>query len=296
MSILVIGMATVDVIFENVSSNIMKLDKCSVKPPKITTGGDALNVSKILSILGENVSLISSIGLDDYGNYILSELDKYKIKNNVNIQDSHTAVSYVLLDEDKERHFVSIDEIFDEMKLNDDYVNLISDYNYIYYGSSLTMKKMDEEYLLNIMKVAKKNGATTFMDAAVNYDVKQEQIDIVLKSLKYVDYFIPSIEEMEILTKTRDFRKAFAFFQKYECKNVIVKSGSNGVYILDYYNPINIPVEPVKRIVDTTGAGDSFVGGFIKSIKNGSSLEDACRYGNSIARKTIQTYGVEIKI
>lgn len=294
MSVLVYGFSTCDIIFDNVSSEIMTIDKCSVFPPTITTGGDALNVSKILSRLDVNVSLVSSLGKDMYGDIVMNDIKSFNIDDeHVRIVDNaHTAVSYVLLDYEKERHFIAVDDILNEMNFTEKEISLAKEFDYVYFGSALLMKKIDTESLGKIMKKAKENNSITFMDAAVNYDADEKQKEAVLNSLIYVDYFIPSIDEVELLTGTRDIESAFEVFRNYGCNNIVIKDGSEGAHISFEGRKVTVSPNRIRNVIDTTGAGDSFVGGFIYSIMQGYSIEKACEIGNRVAGITIQHKGV----
>lgn len=54
-----------------------------------------------------------------------------------------------------------------------------------------------------------------------------------------------------------------------------------------------VPVEPLPKeaVVDTNGAGDSFVGAFLSSIYQGHSIEVSINHGNHLARECVQRSG-----
>jgi adenosine kinase len=57
----------------------------------------------------------------------------------------------------------------------------------------------------------------------------------------------------------------------------------------------SVPPVPKEEIVDTNGAGDSFVGGFLARYSTGTSLEEAVAAGNYTAGMTIRTSGTNFK-
>ena len=55
----------------------------------------------------------------------------------------------------------------------------------------------------------------------------------------------------------------------------------------------HIPAYPGAKVVDTTGAGDSFVAGFIHGLSKGLSLQDCCRYGCAVSSVVVEHMGTQ---
>ena len=80
-----------------------------------------------------------------------------------------------------------------------------------------------------------------------------------------------------------------SYFQNLGVKHIVITLGSKGVSFYDG-NVRTIPSRKVKA-VDTTAAGDTFLGAFVSSLVNGSTIEQACIYGNAAASITVTRLG-----
>lgn len=75
-------------------------------------------------------------------------------------------------------------------------------------------------------------------------------------------------------------------------EKVIVKLGSRGSICIDKNQEIKTGVYPVPEVLDPTGAGDVFGGGFISGLSEGLSIIDAMRRGTALASFCIEDFGV----
>ncbi|MBP5330890.1 MAG: hypothetical protein J6Y89_03455 [Lachnospiraceae bacterium] len=75
-------------------------------------------------------------------------------------------------------------------------------------------------------------------------------------------------------------------------KCVIIKCGKNGCVYADEKGIYSIPAFPAKAI-DTTGAGDGFVAGFIYGLANEMPIRECCRYGNATASVIVEHMGTQ---
>ena len=123
-------------------------------------------------------------------------------------------------------------------------------------------------------------------------------IDISLDSLKNVikktDIFLLNDEEAFLLTDTKNIEDAALILSKMGPDIIIIKKGSLGSYILDINNNIkmNVPAFAIDNVIDTTGAGDSFAGGFVGCLNN-DNIVDSVIAGSAIASFTVSAFGVE---
>lgn len=293
MSTLCVGMMTCDIPLTPIPSNIMNIDKCSIRIPKPSSGGDALNVAIGLGKLGEDVEIIGRIGRDSYGDFIKScaLASNVKVDNVVTDPEESTAISYVLIDETGERHFISSDAIFHKLCIDDIPIESIKKTDIVYFGSSLVMDGMDYGGTAMLFKKAHEQGALTAMDAAVNPLKTEGCIALLEDALYETDLFMPSYEEAVLLTGKKNIDEIRQCFQKYNLKILIIKLGSKGCYTTDFIEEQYAGVYPKIKVVDTDGAGDSFVAGFLYAYGHSFDAFDSAIFANGVAAKNVSVIG-----
>ena len=122
------------------------------------------------------------------------------------------------------------------------------------------------------------------------YDTLSEEI------LKRCTYLIPNQSEgRQILGLSTDDpitdeMVAERLFEK-GAKNVIVTLGSNGVYVKNEHMKVHVEGNSVQA-VDTTGAGDTFIGAFCVALAEGKDIVSAVKFGNAAAGIAVTRYGV----
>ena len=79
-----------------------------------------------------------------------------------------------------------------------------------------------------------------------------------------------------------------------KCSIAIVKVGGNGSYIRKGTEEIKVEAIPVKKVIDTTGAGDYFASGFLYGLTCGYSLEKCAKIGSILSGNVIQIVGTTI--
>jgi ribokinase len=134
-------------------------------------------------------------------------------------------------------------------------------------------------------------GATTILNPAPAIAFDAEMLDLV-------DILILNETELGLLAKTelRDtdnhgrFVEAARSLRTGNGKIVCVTLGKRGVLALVDGDPVMIPGRPVKTI-DTTGAGDCFVGAVASQLAQGKSIRDALYYANVAASICVQRMG-----
>ena len=124
-------------------------------------------------------------------------------------------------------------------------------------------------------------------------------IDIANKDLKdlvrRVDLFCINFNEARALSGMdgADFKKMSEAILNLGPKSLIIKDGKNGSYFFNSSESFSIKAFPVNNVVDTTGAGDAYIGGILMGKMNGMNMIDSMRMGAVTASFCIEGVGIE---
>ncbi len=152
----------------------------------------------------------------------------------------------------------------------------------------LTQFEVPLKSILLALKLAKKHGLKTVVDPAPIKKINNNQM------WELVDYLLPNEIELKELTRTEDVLKGINIIKSRGVKEIIVKLGKKGAVYEDEGKLLSFPAVPVDKVVDTTGAGDCFIAGFLSGMIQWGDIHRAIRIGNLTASYSIQKKGAAI--
>ena len=123
---------------------------------------------------------------------------------------------------------------------------------------------------------------------------KIKELDEVIKK---VDILFINEDELKMLTGENNIFKAAEITEKYDLKLIIVKKGEHGALAIKGDFIFFAPVFPVKKVVDPTGAGDSFAGGFMGYLAKANrfdenTIKNAMIYGTVLASFNVEDFSL----
>ena len=152
----------------------------------------------------------------------------------------------------------------------------------------LTQFEVPLKSILLALKFAKKYGLKTVMDPAPVKKINNDDI------WGLVDYLLPNEIELRELTRTENILKAIHTLKSRGVKEVIVKLGKQGAAYEGKGKLVAFPATPVEQRIDTTGAGDCFIAGFLYGMIQQSDISQAIKIANLTASYSIQKKGAAI--
>ncbi len=132
---------------------------------------------------------------------------------------------------------------------------------------------------------------------SMNYWIDHKRQSL-LRLMRSVNIFVANDAEARSLTGEINLIKAAKALRKIGAPIVVVKKGEHGVLVSFDDFIFCLPAYPVERIVDPTGAGDTFAGGFmgyltrVKKVDD-SALKKAIGYGTIMASFNVEGFGIE---
>lgn len=292
LDVLCLGAAVVDIPLRPVSKDIFRIESYPIEKIAMVVGGDAMNEATIISRLGFSTGLMTCVGKDIAGNFILDSCKKDKIDTSgVCIDPSiDTSINVGLVTADGERTFVTNrNGSLWKMSMEHVEVNKIKEAKILSLASIFNCPLLDGQALVKIFKEAKAAGMLITADMIMPR--LKETLEDVKEALAYVDYFFPNFDEACLLTGESTEEKVADILYSCGVKNVIMKIGKRGCYIRNAEGAFIVPACKGITAIDTIGAGDNFASGFISGLLEGKDIKECAIYANCTAAVSVQYIG-----
>lgn len=238
--------------------------------------------------LNGDVTFLGKVGRDSFGSSLLKSMNEAGV-NTVGVEEisESTGIAVINVDKNGNNNIVVIPG-----------ANWKVDYNYLHRHISAFEKSDIVVFQLEIpletvkegLKIAKKLGKTTILNPAPARDLDDETIS-------YIDILVPNEHELERMTgievtDEESMLKAANILLNKGVKKIIVTLGSKGALYIDeethkFYDAYKV------KVVDTTAAGDSFIGGFTSYFVKDGNIEEAIDMGQKTAALSIQKFGAQ---
>lgn len=263
-----------------VGGETLTADKYYVNP-----GGKGANQAVAIAKLGGKVAMIGKVGSDETGDALKNNLKAMGVDESmVTRADVPSGIAMIIVEGGENRiilykganHSVTKADVDEGLKNAKP-------------GDALVMQlEIPLETVTYAAAVAKQKGMLVLLNPAPAVPLGEEL-------LKNVDIIAPNETETEILTGVgldSDVHIALAVKKLYQLgvKRVIITMGSRGSIVAE--GQTITPVEPRKvKAVDTTSAGDTFVGATVLRYLDGDTLEDAARFASVASSITVTREG-----
>jgi len=252
---------------------------------RVIPGGKGGNQAVAASRLGANVSMLGRVGRDNFGDFLLDNLKANHVDTQlIQRDDASTGTATIIVDANGQNSIVLSAGANGKVSSSDVELVSFSDFSLL-----LLQLEIPTPTVLSAATLAKQNGVRVILNPAPAKELPNELISLA-------DFLIPNETELSLLTGMEvnnipSAEKAAHALLNKGAKNVIVTLGNKGAFIVN--EETNTHVETYKvDVVDTTAAGDAFIGGFA-SILDSSNLLDAVRYGCACGALATTKFGAQ---
>jgi len=251
-------------------------------------GGSGVNTAKAIAHLGRGCGLLGKCGNDADGKACIEALRENGITPYFQTFDSPTGRVCCLISPDGRRTMRA-------------YFGKVSDATPIALDRELFLEAKlihiegyairNPAFLQEVMQLAKDTETLVSMDMG-SKELVSEYCDNLLELIEnYIDIIFANAEEAFTLTSLSPEEASISLSRK--CPVVVVTDGKNGGYVAkcgcsERYYPFP------ATLVDDTGAGDFFIGGFLDAYLEGKALIDCAGQGAQVASKIITVIGTEL--
>lgn len=263
-----------------------------IKSTNYFPGGSGTNVIVQASRLGTHCGFIAQTGDDAIGKDIRRSLQDENINIDAMFIKSggvslHTNI--VVDDEGKKFILLNMGDAFLSLNSSD------MDLNYVKSSKVFYTDLLPGEPAIAALKVAREANVKTAFNMQVGLPTMEGfgvSKEVILDTLKYVDVFAPCRDGLYALAGTTDLCECNRFIRKYFNGVLLITLGAEGSVSFDNSSKmIKMPVIKTE-VVDTTGAGDSFMGSFIYAYMHKKvELEAAMYFATACAAYTCRGLG-----
>jgi sugar/nucleoside kinase (ribokinase family) len=309
MKILGIGNAIVDVICKvndsfidhnNLTKSTMKLffDEnqfknllTNLKIEKTVSGGSVANSIVGLSQLGGKVGFIGKVSDDDFGEKYEEGLKKENVEYfyTKKKEELPTGTCLILVTPDSERTMCTFLGTAGKINENDISSDAIKRSQIIFLEGYLwdegEPKKAFDKAINNANKVALSLSDQFCVDRHKPHflNLVQEKIDITFANE----------QEITSLIEAKNFDQVINFSKKLK-KLIVITRGEKGAVAINGEEVVESGIKKDLKIVDLTGAGDLFAGGFLHGYVNKLSIKESLEKGTEMSSRVIQQIGARL--
>ena len=246
-------------------------------------GGKGANQAVMAAHCGADVHFIGKLGNDVFGTAIADNFVKVGIhSDSVERSETPTGVAHIWVDGNGENRIIIIPGANHEIESAKavEAINAIKDLSVV-----VAQCEIKQEVTLAAFKAAKARGCTTVLNPAPYQEISAELLALC-------DWIIPNETEFRELhgalptsdSVLQSFRPG---------KNSIVTLGSQGAVYVSADGQLTKVAAPKVTAVDTTGAGDAFVGTFAYSLASGKDPVTAMTLGIKVASLSVTQKGAQ---
>jgi 2-dehydro-3-deoxygluconokinase len=272
-------------------------------------GGDTLNTAIHLARAGLDVAYVTAVGDDPISEDLVATWAKEGINTSfVMRHPTHTLGIYAIhVDGQGERSFTywrdksAARDMF-SLPLIENALQGARDASMLYFSliSLAILPKVGQEKLLDLAKEVRANGGKTAFDS--NYRPKlwpghQTAKDISARAAGLATIGLPTdVDERQIHQTQLSAQNIASLWQGFGCQNVLVKAGEHGCYGVEGDQQlVHYPANLVS-VIDSSGAGDAFNGGFLAAHLKGHSISQSVKKGQALASWVIGQKGAVPKM
>jgi fructokinase len=272
--ILCIGEALIDMICTDKGQSLSNGENFLKKP-----GGAPTNVAAAIGALGGEVALVAKVGKDPFGNQLIQVMNDFAVDTKWMLQDEKyfTTMAFVSLMKNGERDFV-FNRGADGQLSNENIAGIhVEDFAIVHFGSATGFLNgpLKEAYK-NLLHAARAKNIFVSFDPNYRHLLFPNDTENFIEQswyfLQNCDFFKLSDEEALLITKANTVEEAANILLAKTTANFAITIGAEGT-LFGHNNATTIIPSIKISPIDTTGAGDAFVGALLFQLSKKSTIE-----------------------
>lgn len=284
-----VGVLVADVIVRPVDQWPVQGRLMLVDGIELHSGGLAHTTGVTLAKLGVPTAVVGRVGTDRLGTFLIDVLREHGIEAYVQRDDvGRTSATVVVVASSGERSFLHFPGANAHLAPHDIPEALLARSRIVHLGGYFLLPALDGAPAAALFQRAKALGCHTSLDMA--WDVRARWMSTLAPCLPYLDVLFGNRDELFRVTGTEDPARMAALLRESGAGVVAVKLGEGGAYVDDGRWRGRVPAFSVD-VVDTTGAGDAFCGGFLAGYLAEWDVARTARFANAVGAMCVTAVG-----
>jgi len=269
--------------------------KSIIKIEKIQAGGSVANTMAGISYLKGKPSFIGKITSDEFGKIYKKSLEKINVNfcYSEKSENLGTGGSIIFMTPDSERTMCTYLGISSQLSKEDINENDLKNHKIIFLEGYLWDKGISGEMFKHVINLGKKNNIEIAMSLSDILCVNRHRNDFLNLLKNDLNILIGNDNEINQLLGKDKLQDSINELKKIN-KLIIITRNKNGSLAIFNNEIINCESIEVKKVVDSTGAGDLFAAGFFKEYLDKSNIKKCLNAGSELAAKIIQKIGARL--
>lgn len=267
-------------------------------PGREVSGGSASNTVAGLAALGSKTAFIGQVADDQLGEVFAHDLRAAGVHFDTAVRPGQptTARCLIFVTPDGQRTmntFLGASQFLPASALDE---TLIASGAILYLEGYLWDPEEPRAAMRKAIEIARANGRKVAFTLSDVFCISRHGDDFrQLIADGLIDILFANENELLALCGKEDFETAVQHVHG-QVPVLVVTRSEQGAMALVGDERVEVPAEPIARLVDTTGAGDSFAAGFLHGQAQGRSVKDSLRLGALCAAEIIQHYGARAEV
>ncbi|MBN1262517.1 MAG: sugar kinase [Anaerolineae bacterium] len=290
IDVVVIGETLIDLISEEETDSL--IDAFSFRK---YFGGSPANIATYVAKLGGTSAVISKTGVGAFGRFLKAELQRVGVKTDFMVMDHrvHTSVVFVSHTQGTP-DFEAIRDADYKLEPRDIREEAILGAKIVHASIWPLSREPSRSAVEKAFKLARENGKIISLDP--NYSPRiwpgyREAIQVLRRMMAYATISKPSLDDAKRVFGEGKTPEAYIdLFHEMGPEVIVLTLGAEGLILSYEGKRTHIPAREVK-VVDATGAGDSFWAGFLVALLDGNPLERCALFAREIVSRKLATVG-----
>ena len=275
-----------------INSNQSEVLLGNCKVIKKISGGSSANTVVSLAELGNNVEFIGRVKNDNFGNFFSLDIKKSNtIFKCLPIDEGpSSAHSIIFITPDAQRTMCTYLGASVEFEPKDVNYNSIKNSKYLYLEGYLWDSDLAKNAFLKAAMIAKESNTKIILSLSDSFCVDRHRKSFLELIDNYIDVVFCNESEVLSLFKQNELQSCKESISSI-CELVIITLGCQGSLVINKGESEEIKPILLGKIIDTTGAGDLYAGGFIHGLINNYSIKKCGEIGSICAGHIITQLG-----